>query len=84
MTAILQTIFSDDFSLMKKKRTLIKTSLYINLVPKGQIDNNPALVLIIAWRRKEGNPLSEPMPTQFTNACMQGWLVTDGVIQWDT
>ena len=30
-------------------------------VPKGPIDNIPALVLIMAWRRPGDTPLSEPM-----------------------
>ena len=45
---------------------LIKFSL--NYVRKGPIDNNPALVEIMAWRRSGDKPLSEPMmislPTQ--------------------
>ena len=38
---------------------LIKFSL--KYVRKGPIDNNPALVQIMAWRRSGGKPLSEPM-----------------------
>ena len=37
----------------------IKISL--KFVPKGLIDNNPALVQIMAWRRTDDKPLSEPM-----------------------
>ena len=37
-------------------------------VPKGPINNNPALDQIMAWHRSGDKPLSEPMPTQFTNA----------------
>ena len=37
----------------------IKSSL--NFVPKGPINNIPALVQIMAWRRTGGKPLSEPM-----------------------
>ena len=38
-------------------------SIYISLqfVPKGPINNIPALVQIMAWRRTGANPLSEPM-----------------------
>ena len=48
---------------------LIKISL--KFVPKGQIDNNPALVQIMAWRRPGDKPLSEPMLTRFTDAYMR-------------
>ena len=40
---------------------LIKISL--KFVPKGSIDNTPALVWIMAWRRIGDKPLSEPMLT---------------------
>ena len=43
----------------------IKISL--NFVPKGPIDNNPALVQIMAWHQIGDKPLSEPMLTQFTD-----------------
>ena len=42
MATILQTIYSDAFLLMKNSRILIEFSL--KFVPKGPIDNNPALV----------------------------------------
>ena len=38
---------------------LIKNSL--KFVPKGPINNIPALVQIMAWRLPGGKPLSEPM-----------------------
>ena len=40
-------------------RISIKISL--KFVPKGPINNNPALVQIMAWRRSGDKPLSEPM-----------------------
>ena len=46
-------------------RTSIKTSL--KFVPKGPIDNNTALVQIMAWHRPGDKPLFEPM--------MVGWLI---------
>ena len=48
---------------------LIKISL--KFVPKGSIDNYPALVQIIAWHQIGDKPLSEPMLTQFTGTYMQ-------------
>ena len=47
---------------------LIKISL--KFVPKDMIDNNPALVQIMAWRRIGDKPLSEPMLIKFpTHIC---------------
>ena len=41
----------------------VRISIMISLkfVPKGPINNNPALVQIMAWRRSGDKPLSEPM-----------------------
>ena len=39
-------------------------------VPKGPIDNNWALVQIMAWHRIGDKPLSEPVLTWFTDAYM--------------
>ena len=68
MVAISQTIYSDAF-LWMKICVLIKISL--KFVPKGPIDNNPALVQILAWRRIDDKPLFEPVLTWFTDAYMQ-------------
>ena len=38
---------------------------------KGPINNIPALVQIMAWRRTSEKPLSEPMMTQFNDAYMR-------------
>ena len=55
--------FADDtfkhIFLNENVRILIKISL--KFVPKGPINNNPALVQITAWRRSGDKPLSEPM-----------------------
>ena len=48
---------------------LLKISL--RFVPKGPINNIPALVQIMAWRRTGDKPLSEPMMTQFNDAYMR-------------
>ena len=48
---------------------LIKISL--TFVPKGPIDNPPALVKIMAWHWIGDKPLSEPMLTRLTDAYMQ-------------
>ena len=55
--------FADDtfkrFFLNENARISIKISL--KFVPMGPIDNNPALVQIMAWCRSGDKPLSEPM-----------------------
>ena len=51
-------VFKCNF-LIKNVWTPIKISL--NFVPKGPINNIPALVQIMAWRRPGEKPLSEPM-----------------------
>ena len=43
----------------------------LKFIPKGTIDNNPALVQIMAWRRIGDKPLSEPMLNRFTDAYMR-------------
>ena len=51
----------------------IRISIKISLkfVPKGPINNIPALVQIMAWRRSGGKPLSEPMMVSLlTHICV--------------
>ena len=55
--------FADDsfkcISLNENVWILIKVSL--KFVPKGPINNIPALIQVMAWRRPGDKPLSEPM-----------------------
>ena len=73
VTMVLTLFFADDIFrcnfVNEKFCILIKISL--KFVPKGPIDNNPALVEIMAWRPLGDKPLSEPMLTRFTDPCMQ-------------
>ena len=39
----------------------ISFKISLNFVPKGSVNNNPALVWIMAWRRPGDKPLSEPI-----------------------
>ena len=58
--------------------TSIKISL--KFVPKGPINNIPALVQIMAWRRPGDKPLSEPMMVRSTtHICVTRpqWVKTD-------
>ena len=50
-------------------RILIEISLKV--VAMSPIDNKPALVQVMAWRRTGDKPLSEPMLIHFTDAYMQ-------------
>ena len=59
MAAIFQTTFSNTFSWYENIQISIKISL--KFVPKGPINNIPALVQIMAWVRSGDKPLSEPM-----------------------
>ena len=69
MAAILADDIYKCIFLNEKDRISIQISL--KFFPRGQIDNKPALVQVMAWRRTGDNPLPEPMLTQFTNADMQ-------------
>ena len=65
--------FADDtfkrIFLNENVRITIKISL--KFVPKGPINNNPALVQIMAWRRPGDKPLSEPMMVRLpTHICV--------------
>ena len=69
MTALSQTTLSNAFSWMKILEFRLKKSL--KFVPKGLINNTPALVLIMAWRRPGDKPLSEPMLVRsLTHICV--------------
>ena len=65
--------FADDtfkrISMNQNVRNSIKISL--KFVPKGLINNIPALVQIMAWRRPGDKPLSEPMMVSLlTHICV--------------
>ena len=49
----------------------ISIRISLKFVPKVPIDNKPALVPVMAWRRTGDKPLPEPMLTQFTDAYMR-------------
>ena len=43
----------------------------LKFVTKNPIDDKPALVQVMAWRRRGDKPLPKPMLTQFTDAYMR-------------
>ena len=49
----------------------ISLKISLKFIPKGPINNIPALVQIMAWRRPGDKPLSEPMMVSFpTHICV--------------
>ena len=55
--------FADDTfkRIFLNENVRISINISLKFVPKGPINNNPALVQIMAWRRSGDKPLSEPM-----------------------
>ena len=66
-------LFADDIFKCIFLNENIRISIKISpkFVPKGPINNIPALVQIMAWRRSGGKPLSEPMVVSLlTHICV--------------
>ena len=77
MAAISQTTHSNALSWIKIYEFWLKISR--QFVPQGPINNIPALVPIVAWRRQGDKPLSEPMMTSLlTHICVTQpqWVLT--------
>ena len=68
MDAISQTTLSNAFSWMK----IFEFGLnFLKFVPEGPINNIPAFIQIMAWRRAGDKPLSEPMMVSLpTHICV--------------
>ena len=56
-------LFADNIftCIFLNEKVWISINISLTFVPKGQINNIPALVQIMAWRRPGNKPLSEPM-----------------------
>ena len=56
-------LFADDIfkRIFLTENVWISITISLKFVPKGPINNIPALVQIMAWRRPGDKPLSEPM-----------------------
>ena len=61
--------FADDLfrCIFVNEKVCILIKISLKFVPMGPVNNNPALVQIMAWRRLGDKPLSEPKLTQFTD-----------------
>ena len=68
MAAIMADNIFKCIFLNEKFRILIK--IWLKFIRKGPIDNNLALVWIMAWRWIGDKPLSEPMLIQFIDTYM--------------
>ena len=67
------TIVADDMVkwIFLNENGRIPIEISLKFVPRSPIENKPALVQIMVWRRPGDKPLSEPMLTQFTDAYMR-------------
>ena len=66
------------------ENVLIPITFSLKFVPKGPINNIPALVQIMAWRRLGDKPLSEPMMVSLlTHICVTRpqWVILCGSIK---
>ena len=77
--------FADDIfkCIFLNESVWIPIDISLKFVPKGPINNNPALVQIMAWRRSGDKPLSEPIMVRLpTHICVtRPQWVNSG--QWD-
>ena len=65
--------FADDIfkCIFLNENVWISIKISLKFVPKGPINNIPALVQIMAWRRPGDKPLSEPMMVRLpTHICV--------------
>ena len=86
--------FADDIfkCIFLNKNVWISIKISLKFVPKGPINNIPALVEIMAWRRPGDKPLSEPMMVnllthicvsrpQWVKTLLWGWY-TESNVHW--
>ena len=57
-------------SIYLNENVWISIKISLKFVPTGPINNIPALVQVMAWRRPGGKPLSEPMMVKFNDTYM--------------
>ena len=76
--------FADDTFkyIFLNENIIISAKISLQFVPKGPIDNIPALVQIMAWHQPGNKPLSEPMMVRLpTHICVtQPQWVNSGVV----
>ena len=79
--------FADDIfkCIFENENELITPRMSLKFVPKVRINNIPALVQIMAWRRPGDKPLSEPMMVSLpTHICVTRpqWVNRQQAIIW--
>ena len=79
--------FADDIfkRIFFNENVWISIKISLRFVPKGPINNIPALVQIMAWRRPGDKPLSEPMMVSLTtHICVTRpqWVNSTGATIW--
>ena len=71
ITTISQTTFGNAFPWMNI--LIFWFQVFVKFVSKGSIDNNSALVQVVAWRRTCDKPLPKPiLPTSLMHICGTG------------
>ena len=80
--------FPDDIfkCIFWKKNVLNLIKISLKYISKGPIDNIPALVQIMAWRRPGAKPLSEPMMARLSvHICitLSQWVKTNLSSYWN-
>ena len=70
--AISKTTFLNAFS-GRNENVWTSLKISLKLVPKVQINNIPALVQVMAWRRPGDKPLSEPMMVNLLTQICASW-----------
>ena len=82
--------FADDTfkHIFVNENVRISINISLKFVPKGLINNNPALVQIMAWRRPGDKSLSEPMMVVLpTHICVTrpqwvNWMLSALLSEW--
>ena len=75
--------FADDTfkPIFLNENIIISIEVSLKFVPKGPINNIPALVQIMAWRRQGDKPLSEPIMVWLpTHICLTRTQCVNGLV----
>ena len=75
--------FADDTfkCIFLNENVWIPITIWLEFVPKGPINNIPALVQIMAWHRPGDKPLSESMMVSLqTHICVTQWVNSLGLV----
>ena len=69
----MDAILADDIftCILLNENDRIPNYISLRYVPKSPIDNKPALVQVMAWRRTGDKPFPGPVTTQFIDAYMR-------------